>query len=82
MPKEKFNCDNQPDAVTQLEVSWHPGAWVQLATALRREVPASEEHPAYVTYESDAYVTFNRHGINRLIQTLRRARNAAFGRDE
>lgn len=82
MPKERFNCDNRPDAETQLEVSWHPGAWVQLATALRREMAATAEQPAHVTYEADAYVTLDRYGINRLIQTLRRARNAAFGRDE
>lgn len=82
MPKERFNCDNQPDAATRLEVSWHQGAYVQLATATRREVPETPDQPAYVTYESDAYVTLDRYGINRLIQTLRRARNSAFGRDE
>lgn len=82
MPREKFYNDNDPDAETRLEVSWQHGAYVQLTTALRRDVEASADVPAHVAYDTGAYVSLDRYGLNRLIQVLRRARNAAYGKDE
>lgn len=82
MPREKFNSDNQPDAATRLEVSWQHGAYVQLTTALRRDVASTAEAPAHVAYDTGAYVSLDRYGLNRLINVLRRARNAAYGKDE
>lgn len=82
MPKENINNDNEIDPVTRVEVSWQSDAYVQLTTALRREEPASSEAPAHVVYDTGAYVSLSRYGTNRLIQVLRRARNAAYGRDE
>jgi hypothetical protein len=82
MPKENINNDNEIDAATRLEVSWQPDAYVQLTTALRREEPATSDSPAHVVYDTGAYVSLSRYGINRLIQVLRRARNTVFGKDE
>lgn len=82
MPKENINSDNEIDPVTRIELSWQPDAYVQLTTATRREMDGTTETPPHVTYETGAYVHLTRYGINRLIQILRRARNAAFGKDE
>lgn len=80
MPKENVNSDME--GTTRIEVSWQHDAYIQLTTALRREEPATAEHPNHVAYDTGAYVSLDRHGINRLIQILRRARNAVFGKDE
>jgi hypothetical protein len=80
MPKENINSDTV--GTTRIEVSWQHDAYVQLTTALRSEVPASEATPEFITYDTGAYVQLDRHGINRLIQVLRRARNAVYGKDE
>jgi hypothetical protein len=83
MPKENINSDNnETDAETRIEVSWQPGAYVQLTTAMRREELATSETPAHANYDTGAYVSLSRYGINRLIRILRRSRNAAFGKDE
>lgn len=81
MPKENVNND-LGDPATRVEVSWQHGAYVQLTTALRRDEPSSREAPEHVAWDTGAYVSLDRHGINRLIQVLRRARNAVFGKDE
>lgn len=80
MPKENINSDD--GGTTRIELSWQHDAYVQLTTALRREEAATPEHPEHVAYDTGAYVPLDRYGINRLIQILRRARNAAYGRDE
>lgn len=80
MPKENINSDM--DGTTRIEVSWQADAYVQLTTALRREEPSSEQAPAHVAYDTGAYVSLDRYGINRLIQVLRRARNSVYGKDE
>ena len=80
MPREAINSDD--GGSTRIELSWQHDAYVQLTTAIRREEPESGEAPARAAYETGAYVPLDRYGINRLIQLLRRARNAAYGRDE
>jgi hypothetical protein len=80
MPKENINNDFGNE--TRVEVSWAHDRFVQLTTALRHEVAASSEQPEHVTYDTGAYVSLDRYGINRLIKILRRARDAAYGRDE
>lgn len=81
MPKENINNENERDPVTRIELSWQQDAYVQLTTALRREVPATADEPAHVTYDTGAYVGLTRYGINRLIHALRRARDVAYGKD-
>jgi hypothetical protein len=80
MPKENINSDL--DGGTRVEVSWAHDRYVQLTTAMKRTVAGSQEHPEFDTYDTGAYVSLDRYGINRLIQVLRRARNAAYGKDE
>ncbi len=82
MPKE-----NTDDIVTKgfrVEVSWENDRHVQVATTsstskfvLPGDNPGDPEYPFH-----GWHVTLDRHGINRLIRTLRRARDAAFGKDE
>ncbi len=82
MPKENIN-----DLVSggfRVEVSWSPGAYVQVASVnpdsdltLPGDAPGSPEQPF-----TGWWVTLDREGINRLIRSLRKARDAAFGRDE
>lgn len=80
MPKENIYSDMEH--ITRIEVSWQHDAYVQLTTALRRDEPPSLEDPGGVNYDTGTYVSLDRHGINRLIQILRRARNAVYGKDE
>lgn len=47
---------------------------------IRAEMPEGEW--AFATAWDGFYVDLDRAGINKLIRTLRRARDAAFGRDE
>lgn len=80
MPKE--NVNGEFNGETRVEVSWASEKYVQLTTAMRREVAATPEQPAHVTYDTGTYVSLDRYGINRLIKLLRRARDSAYGRDE
>lgn len=80
MPRENVNSADE-DAVTRVEVSWRPRGSVQVATALREDIPGSSEAPAHTRYTAGAHVAMDRDGINRLIRVLRRARDAVFGKD-
>lgn len=68
-----------------LEVMWTRDGWVQLGidvprALLRSLVAELDNNPD--TVASAVYVDLSRYQVNRLISTVRRARNAAFGADE
>ncbi len=80
MPKENTaGCD----ATFRVEVSWAPNAWIQLASVNTESQltlppgggPGSEPFDGW-------HVTLDRDGVNRLIRSLRKARDAVYGRDE
>lgn len=85
MPKENIN-----DMITdgfRLEVAWNliPGSgYVQVASVNRSsELTLPGDNPGEPDQQFDGWrVTLDRDGINRAIRSLRRARDAAFGRDE
>ncbi len=91
MPKEiiyRSGHDPSPcDPTTRVQVGWERGgSYVEIATvqpggqvAFKDPdtgdfLPASQADPGF-------FMTIDRDGINRLIRTLRRARDAAFGAD-
>lgn len=64
------------------KVNWSkhevPGGSVQIATLGPPEADLKAENPA----SNGWFVNLDRHGLNRLIRTLRKARDDAYGRDE
>ncbi len=88
MPKE--NIDDHVSKGFRAEVKWTPGqahqpdGWVQLATVNQAStLTLDSELPGDTPQKFDGWhVTLDREGINRLIRSLRRARDAAYGRDE
>lgn len=82
MPKE--NIDDCVIKGFRAEVTWSPAGHVQVASVntastltLTGDEPGDEPEPF------DGWrITLDRGGINRLIRSLRRARDQAFGRDE
>jgi hypothetical protein len=72
MPKENVNTANPRERV---EVRWQHAGSVQLGTVHRTDLESEIEGVEGV------YLDLDRFGINRLITVLRRARDAAFGRD-
>jgi len=104
MPKEIVYGDGLPygtpdepgPARSIVEVGWHAGSHVQIATRCVRAVDAEtpyEPEPGEPGASEDLagqsiprsfglYVELDRRGINQLIRHLRRARDQAFGRDE
>lgn len=80
MPAEKIQVGNPNDPST-VTVGWHrDGGAVQLATL--RPVHYPTEPPAGSPVDDGQYVDLSRQQINDLIRNLRRARDAAYGRDE
>lgn len=83
MPKENINDRGNRDF--RVEVSWSPDAgYVQIAT-VHRKTPATMpgDDPGDPDQPLDGWhATLDRDGINRTIRALRKARDAAFGRDE
>ena len=85
MPKEiVFQKDQHGDPATQdsvVRVGWNKvGSYVELATVN----PTSKEPLDPITMGGEGYgwyVLLDRDGINRLIRTLRKARDQAFGAD-
>ena len=77
MPKELIHDRNSdPSATTaSVELTWgrEPSGYVQLGAIMREAITG-------VT-ETGIYVQLDRSGLNRLIRTLRRSRDAAFGAD-
>lgn len=86
MPKE--NIDDLVTKGFRVEVSWmanhQPDGWVQLATVNQRStLTLPGDNPGDPDQPFDGWrVTLDRDGINRAIRSLRKARDAAFGRDE
>ena len=75
MPKEIIRCD-QDEATVQAELGWgREAGYVQLGTTNW----SIETNPGDPT--RGWFVTLDRHGINRLIRALRKARDQAFGAD-
>jgi hypothetical protein len=72
MPKENINCDTNENL--RLEVQWVPNCYVQLGTVDWTRVPENAG-------TEGTYLTLDRAGVNRAIHTLRKARDAAFGKD-
>jgi hypothetical protein len=76
MPKETIRTGFTPnDPGVTIHVGWQNDHHVQIATV----------DPRYNDERPDGngwYATVNRYEINKLIKTLRRARDAAYGRDE
>lgn len=70
MPKEVIHTGPDDDPRFTVQVGWTPDCDVQIAT-LNGAEPDSGWH-----------VTLSRREVNRLIKALRRARDAAYGRDE
>lgn len=71
MPKERIYT---PNIDFEVIVGWQQDVGVQLATV---RAGSHSYDPA-----DGLYVDLSRDGINRLIKTLRKARDQAFGKDE
>lgn len=75
MPKEIINC-YRDEMTVQVELGWaKENGEVQIATT-NFGIEAGPGDPA-----RGWYVTLDRHGINRLIRSLRKARDQSFGVD-
>lgn len=84
MPRESvYGTDDSGYAV---KVGWERDKHVQVGVGGPTEFtfiePLPEGVTAGVTPHNGLWVTMTRQGINDLIRHLRRARDAAFGRDE
>lgn len=82
MPKENIN-DEVTDGF-RVEVAWNPGAWLQVASVNQHSklTLPSDDEGEQVEQPFDGWrVTLDRHGVNRLIRSLRKARDAVFGAD-
>lgn len=75
MPKEIIRSHDENNPVI-VHVGWNPNGEVQIATLN----PLVEE-PTPGSSERGWYGTYDRNGLNELIRTLRRARDAAYGAD-
>ncbi len=85
MPKENTDCI--AGTGLRAEVSWQPGSngHVQLATTNNA---TSFKDPEFANPDNPEglflgwHATLDREGINRLIRSLRKARDSVYGRDE
>lgn len=69
----------------QVQVGWHKDAWVQVSIEADRSYLrfAADTPDAETSDRSTVYTPpLSRDEINKLIRTLRRARDQVFGRDE
>lgn len=71
MPKEVITYGNYERGEPWIQVGWTRGLDVQLGVLVEKDV-----HPDVVRYAD-----LDREGINKLIRTLRKARDQAFGSD-
>lgn len=71
-----------------IKVGWDRDSNIQVASLADegekrvRDILAAEERDPTGRVFDGWYVTLDRDGVNKLIRTLRRARDQAFGRDE
>lgn len=87
MPKEyiipehvKKRCDDGGGRRESVRVGWDRIGYVQLATVLQAGTDgAPSEHASEV--DQGQFVDLDRESINRLIRTLRKARDQAYGSD-
>ena len=82
MPKEiirdKYEVTSEPGHCASIEVGWaRESEHVQLGTVV---LDVADERVKNVTSDG-MFVQLDRAGINRLIRSLRKARDAAFGAD-
>lgn len=93
MPKEIVNGERTvdesglPSQPSYVHVGWDRDKYVQIATVEPhgRIAPYDPATDKYVVAHGGVpgwFVTLDREGINALIRNLRKARDAAFGRDE
>jgi hypothetical protein len=84
MPKESITGDT-PSGL-RVEVGWQPGLEVTVATLNRDEtfqIPKTDARDSGDTQPFNGwFIHMDRTGLNRLIRALRKARDAAYGRDE
>ncbi len=83
MPREVVAGDDGDG--TEVKVGWNQHGSVQIGVGAVGSFAFTEPLPAGVTASGpydDLWVTLGRQGCNDLIRKLRRARDAAFGRDE
>lgn len=87
MPKEYIipqnvarRCDENGGPRESVRVGWDRVGYVQIATVLQAGTDgAPTEHVSAV--DQGQFVDLDRESINRLIRTLRKARDQAFGSD-
>lgn len=83
MPRESvYGMDGDNTAA---KVGWHPQGNVQIGVSAAGEFTFNTPTPGAVSVSgpySDLWVSLDRKGVNDLIRILRRARDAAFGKDE
>ena len=83
MPKEiilnaRVGFPDEDSREPLVELSWQRDLeYVQIATFARH--PESKET---IGRDDAQFVTLERHGINKMIRVLRKARDQAFGKDE
>lgn len=70
---ERKNCDEVWLRNRAVRIGWDRVGYVQLATVLQAGTDAE--------VDEGQFVDLDRESINRLIRTLRKARDAAFGSD-
>lgn len=83
MPRETVQGDDHDG--TEVKIGWNKDQGVQIGVGAVGQFEFKEPLPAGVTVSGpydDLWVSLTRHGCNELIRKLRRARDAAFGRDE
>lgn len=92
MPNEKIYAHGHEDGSRGLKIAWHPG---QTLTSPEQFNPGSVSigvgdmtHEGLPTAEEDEtgkylsqFASFDRAALNRMIRTLRRARDQAYGAD-
>ena len=78
---DQKRADEQGGELPAILVGWHSNGWVQLASVLKQSVEGStSELEAKV--DQGQFIDLDRDACNQLIRMLRRARDAAYGRDE
>ena len=85
MPKEKIGGIDCPDIDLVVEVGWqaYPAGTVQVGAVQLSNTPADEYRMKIDGKPVNGwYVSLDRNGLNRMIRTLRKARDQAYGRDE
>jgi hypothetical protein len=78
--QERRNCDEVGLRNRAVRIGWDRIGYVQLATVLQAGTDGAPGHEVAEVDEGQ-FVDLDRESINRLIRTLRKARDQAFGAD-